>query len=280
MITKVGLEISEKAIFNPERVALLTEVFKKTLIETAVTAAIVGVVSVFVFSGAGIVLMAASAGAMLLFNVLVRITIAELVYHNNIDPSDKKKALIEALGYLAPTSFGIITANTSDILIHEAGHAIAAKAVFANSQPTIVVNPYEGGATSYYISGLTELGKKIGFRNSDLAVTAAGAGLGLTVSAILLTGSYALAGSHPELSKYLFVSSLFNIANHAVYALSALWTPLTDSGHDFVHLSLHGISPILSFAGIIAIPIVIKLAFIGGYYIKAMASMPVNAVAA
>ena len=279
MIQNISLETT-KAYFNPERTALLTEVFKKTLIECAVTAVVFSVTAVFILSGSGVVLLAASAGSMLLINASVRLGIAELIYRNNHNPTNDKKVLIEALSSIAPMGFSVITANSSDIVIHELGHAAAAKALFANSSPSIVVNPFKGGYTSYYISGLTELGKKIGFRSSDLAVTAAGAGLALTFSAVLLTGSYAVETSHPELSKYLYFSSILNIANHAFYALSALWTPLTESGHDFVHLSLHGISPILSAAGIIAIPVVIKLAFVGGYYLKQMASQPVNAVAA
>lgn len=279
MIKSINLE-TYKTYFNPERTALLTEVFKKTVIECAVTVAVFSVTAVFIISGSGVVLLAASAGSMLVINAGVRLAIAELIFRNNHNPTKGKKVLIEVLSCVAPLNFSLITSNSSDVVIHELGHAATAKAVFANASPSIAVKPFEGGYTRFYISGLTKLGKLIGFRNADIAVTAAGPLLALTFSASLLVGSYALGTSHPEASKYLYFVSIANIFNHAIYALSALWTPLTETGHDFVYLSLHGISPIACFSSIVALPIVIKLAFIGGYYLKQMVSQPVNAVAA
>ena len=279
MITAISIE-SARNYFKSERVDLLTQVFKKTIIETSVAVIIFAITFPFIASGAGVTLLAASIGAMLLFNTVVRISIAELIYRNSIDASERKKTLIKCLSFLAPLSFSTITSNSSDILIHEAGHAAAAKLFFSNAKPSIFIDPFKGGFTKYSISGLTELGKKIGFRNADIAVTLAGAVLSLGVSALTLVGAYELQESSPELSNYLFFSSIFNISFHAYHALSALWTPLTNTSHDFVYLSLYGISPILSAASIIAIPIVIKIAFVGGYYLKEMAFQPANAVAA
>lgn len=263
MITPIVAENRFTSYFNPQRAALLTDVFKRTVIEAVVTTAIVSITAVFIASGSGVVLLATSAAAMILFNAILRITVAELTYRESIESSNTRKALIFGLNYLVPTSFSAITSASTDVLVHEAGHAAAASLLFTNARPSITVEPFSGGYTRYFISGLTELGKKIGFRNSDMIVSAAGSATAVAFGAVLLSGSYLVQDSHPELSRYLFISSLVNITNHAIYALSVLWTPLTNTGHDFVYLGLHGVSPLLACGIIVAVPIVVKLAFLG-----------------
>lgn len=269
MINQLNTAIS-RPFFNQERTVLLNKVFKKTAIETAITAAIVSVTAVFIVSGSGIVLLAASAAAMILFNAGVRLIMAELIYRNTLNPTDNKKILIEALSYIAPITFSVISSNSADMLIHEAGHALAAKAVYENVHPAIAIEPFHDSHTYFNIDKLTEFGEAIGAKNSYLTAIAAGPGLSLGISAILLTSSYALDKKYPELSKYLFFTSLINIANHALYALSTIWASSAQVSKEITSFYIYGggFPPLLICAGIIGIPIFIKLAFVAGYYIK------------
>ena len=269
MISKVSGD-SNNVYFNPERVALLTQVFKKTLIEVGVTSVIFTATVIFVASGSGIILLAASSVTMLIFNASIRLLIADLMYRDSLNPSDNTKKLISFLNYLAPLYFGIFTSGTSDTLIHETGHAIAANSLYINAKPTIQIDPFQGGSTSYFNSELSALGSKAGKVNAALILSAAGPILEFAVSATLFASSYVIQKSHPELSKYFFFCSINTIANQIFYALSTYWTPITDRGHDFLKLSLHGFSPLLYITVIVGVPILIKIAVAGSIYLKTM----------
>lgn len=272
---------------------LLTQVFKKTLLETAVTTVIVAIAAAVIIStgGSGIAFLAISAGSMLLFNAAVRTIMAKLVYDNQFTPTDNKKILIEALSYIAPISFGLVNANALDISVHQLGHTAAKSLLFDApdgywSYSRLVFSdggyvnmgykvPFWEGAASnivhgfhgdYWVGRLTPVGNIFGFYESIHLYDFAGPALSLLTSTAMLIGSYAIEDSHPEVSKYLFFGSIINIASQAFAALLA---GIKNVGSEYTFRASDAIiGPLVSAAGIVAIPIIVKLAFVAGYYIK------------
>jgi hypothetical protein len=111
--------------------------------------------------------------------------------------------------------------------------------------------------TSFAGEKLTKFGKYLGANRSIALVTAAGAALTLLVSSIVLWIGLKLKKSNPETSIYLATYAMSDFAQHAYYALSALWSPGDNMSHDFVRLHSFGLHPLIAAVGIIAIPILI-----------------------
>ena len=84
----------------------------------------------------------------------------------------------------------------------------------------------------------------------------------LLVSSVLLAVGLAIRHTRPAFAKYLIVWSGIDFLYHAQYALAALYTEPWNLTHDFVHLTVFGLNPIVASIAILAIPIVIC----GGMY--------------
>lgn len=141
---------------------------------------------------------------------------------------------------------------------HEAGHALGTCLVYQNPRPSIQIFPLKGGYTSFFVEPLTSFGRRLGAKYAVAWVTLAGPLYTLTISAILLWVGLKLIPTKKELAAYLMCYSFTDFMNHSYYALSTLWTPVENSGHDFVRLSLIlGLPPIPMAIAILAIPIFI-----------------------
>ncbi len=160
---------------------------------------------------------------------------------------------------LSPWSFTFITGMNTSTLIHETGHALAAKAVYQNAHPSIEVFPFFGGITRFHGDKLSRFGQKLGENKSIGLVTAAGPLLSLSVSLSALTTSLLIKKKYPNASRYLLATSISDFFFHGAYALSALRTPRTELAHDFVRLATLGIHPIAATAAIAAAPILVTL---------------------
>jgi hypothetical protein len=155
-------------------------------------------------------------------------------------------------------AFAFVAAKRGQTLIHEGGHALAAKALFQNANPRVTVYPLSPsamGSTEYFSGSLTSFGKRLGKEKSLALVAAAGPIVSLSLSSILFTTGLAIKQSYPKISAYLTAAALQDFATHFFYALSAYWA--THSTHDFVRLAGIGISPLMVAVTMAAVPLLI-----------------------
>lgn len=256
----------KKSVLN----TLIKEVVLSTIKELLISLTLSGVCCLFVAAPAipGLIIFTVSVVA---FNLLVRSIAAReayqlyLVKQKKQKPSEIKRRedVLGLLNLITSYDFSILHTLTSNVLIHEAGHAVAALAVYQNPDPKISVFPFTGGETSYQYSPLSSLGKYLGISTSKALVSAAGTGFGVILGAALIGISHSLKKEHPRLSLYLLCSGIMSVAQHVLYALSALWEASPIAGHDFVSLWKYGIHPLISVICIIALPVFIKLALCG-----------------
>ncbi len=159
--------------------------------------------------------------------------------------------------WITGANFAYCTGYNTQFLIHETGHTMAAFAVYKNPRPLIEIKPFCGGMTEFYKTSLSPFGKKIGPVAATCLVIASGPGFTLLVSAAILIIGFAIKEKYPHFAKYLIAWSLLDFGNHAHYAYTALYTAPSNLSHDFVHLKIFGLHPVVAMIGIIAIPVII-----------------------
>jgi hypothetical protein len=251
---------------------LIKEIVKKTLIELAVSLAFVGIACFFVVTPIGMATLFICAIAAVAINVILRSInsycmhrIFQLNYSESAAAAVRKaryQTAVNFLSYLAPVSFsGLVDANTREVLMHEAGHALAANILIKKPQTQISIFPLQGGQTSYRLGALSKVGEFFGRANTKLIIAAAGPALSILTATVGLGASLALRNSNPELSRYLSTMSIDSIVQHVFYALSALWTSVAQKGHDFLQLMAGGIHPIIAAISMIALPIIVRIGF-------------------
>lgn len=247
---------------------LIREVALNTLKEALISLTITGAVCCLFVAAPAIPSLLIVTISVIAVNLLMRSFTAYLLYDLHLlkqrkhNPDDVKvlENIIRVLQFLCPCVFTIQHDATTNALIHEAGHAFAALAVYQNPQPRIEIFPAGGGVTYHVYSPLTRLGEYLGFQGSETFISAAGAGLGIISAAIMIGMSHAIKKDHPQLSLYLLCSAICTIAHHVIYALSALWETSPSSGHDFVAVWKYGgIHPVVSVICMVALPILVKL---------------------
>lgn len=242
---------------------LIKEVALATLKEIAISFAITGICCLFVATPAGVAFLLATTAAMVGFNFFIRLLGGYTAYKLIHAEDEKQKlnygATLTFLSYICPLTYSMVDVYSRNVLVHEAGHALAAMACYKNANPRVVILPPDGGYTEYQAGPLTRFGEKIGSKASNVLVSGAGAGLALICSASQIFASHKLQKSHPALSKYLFFTALFSIFQHITYALTALVTSPEHVSHDFVALWLGGIHPIAAVMFMIVVPIIIKI---------------------
>jgi hypothetical protein len=161
--------------------------------------------------------------------------------------------------WVTGANFALFTGFNTQMLIHEGGHALAAIAAYKRPRPQMILYPFNGGLTQFYKTTLTPFGKKLGPVATTCFVIASGPGLTLLISTVLFAIGVAIQKKYPQVGKYLIAWGILDFANHAQYALSALWADPSRLAHDFVHLSIFGLHPVVAGIGIIAIPIIVGL---------------------
>lgn len=248
---------------------LIREVALSSLKELACGLAMTGMTCCFVATAAipGLWMTAISIVA---FNTLFRCGSAYLEYkiqqlkHSRFNESDRIKDLEKCqnfLQFICPISFSGLDQMTTSVLTHEAGHALAAAAVYEHANPRIEIFPGKGGMTTFNPSALTHFGKWLGPKLSAVFTILAGPVAGIFSATALLGLSHYLQDNHPRLSLYLQISAVVNIVQHVFYALSALGQKASSmAGHDFVMLWKIGhIHPIIAAISMAALPILVKV---------------------
>ena len=174
-----------------------------------------------------------------------------------------KFAILTAFRSLGrPQLFATLDNLTHGTLVHEMGHALAAWLLFMNSDPAITIH-LQGGYTEFYVRKLTALGEWLGYNRSRLLVTAAGPGLAMIDASLLLILAHFVKESHPDWHQTLLHIAINRVANHVIYALSALFPMSAEKAlsHDFHYLWKHGgIHPIAAAVAMTALPLLVHCA--------------------
>lgn len=247
---------------------LAKKVALASLKELAISLSFTAVACIFVPTPPTMIALIVTAVAVVVFNTLIRTAAAYCTYKSHQTNQPIYKAAAKVLQFLCPLSFGVLDVTTRQVLVHEAGHAIAASIVYNNPRPSIEIKPFEGGVTRYYPKELSAAGTAMGANASRMVVAAAGPFFGIALATADLVLAHKVRKSHPMLRKYLIISAVMNIGQHVFYALSSFWTTTNTSGHDFLKLASGGFHPAAAVATMIAIPLIIKGSLLLASYIK------------
>ncbi|MBU6383526.1 MAG: hypothetical protein KGQ49_03955 [Verrucomicrobia bacterium] len=237
---------------KPPICEIVKEIVLKILKESAITLGLGTIVCLFVPTPMGLSMMVGATIVQLLVSTLFHALGAFASYHNY-------ETVATACSWITGVNFGYLTGRNSQTILHEAGHALASLLVYKNPRPVIEVFPFRGGHTSYYKTGLTSFGHKLGAAAANCLTIASGPALTLLVSSALLAVGIAILEEYPEFGKYLIAWASIDFLHHAEYAYSALRVEKWNLSNDFAHLSIFGLHPVDASIVILAIPIVITL---------------------
>jgi hypothetical protein len=246
--------------------ALVERVALATIKEIATTFAFTAITCLFVSTPAGATFFIGFAVVMLSFNVAMRCAHAHCIYRlsrmnkNEISSMEGRhfQILEKASALFCGYNFATFDDMTRGTLVHEAGHALAFKALWKDAKPKITIYP-AGGSTSAFYQGLTKIGNFFGRENSRLIISGAGSGLALSSSLVSIFVAHKIQKSHPNASCVLNFSAAMSIFNHCLYALTAFLPCHQSLSHDFVALAKGGIHPLAAIAVMVALPILLKL---------------------
>jgi hypothetical protein len=240
---------------------IVKNIAMRSLMELAYSMALAAICCCFVATSAGITTIAMGLAIQTIFSLSIRIYVGYHEYRGRINPNHEVSTVAKWLGAYSLASGSV---NNAQVVVHEAGHALAINALLKNANPKITLFPYEGGVTSWRgVREVTGLGQKIGRDNIQPIIAGAGPFLTLGLSTILLGVGLAEQDSSPEVSRMLIVSAIIDFFTHIHYALSALSANLSNFSHDFVALwQLGGIHPLAAAIVIAAIPILM----LGAYF--------------
>lgn len=249
-----------------EKHEAIQKLVKTTFKELAVGLAFAGVACLFCSNPAGIVLALGSVVGMVAINAIFRgIAHAEGKLLHKIErcktPEAEKqkkasKAFIEVCNAVQPVAFATVFAETAGILIHEIGHALASLILFAKPNLSISINPWKNGVTNWTVSQLSKIGSFFGLKEAKLIVAAAGTLLILATSIGLFVAAHFLKDKHPKACQYMNMIGIMDLAVHIQYVISGLVS--TDPSNDFGALKAGGISPYVSLAALVGLPLFIK----------------------
>lgn len=242
---------------SEERKSQIKEVALKALKDLTASLAYSLAASYFVATGISIAPLFVSALAVTVINIFIRSICP--CFRSPQSESHRPDIALWIEQYAPAFVFSIHDFFTKGVLLHEAGHFLSAKLLF-NTRAKIVFYPFEKAVTKHVMRQLTGIGTYFGRKISTAIVCSAGAGLSVITSSIQLIAAHCFKQSRPELARYMQMSALMNIFNHAAYVLSACWESLaTKPGHDFLLLQkIAGISPIVSLIAVIALPLIVQ----------------------
>lgn len=253
---------------------IVQNVAMSSLKEFAIAMAFAAITCTFVATPAGASVLVITALAVVAFNTLARTLGGGCTYAlHHIDNKNSFryrfcKSTETVCNYLAPISFSILDSTTRDVVIHEAGHAAAASLLYKGAKPQITVMPLQGGMTSYWVNGLTKIGRFFGEKGSRLIVAGAGPAAAVLADTIQIGVAHVVKKSHPTLSRYLKITAIFSLIGHTLYAFSA-FTATKIVGHDFAVLWAGGIHPMVSIVTMVGLPIIVKLGLCAYDHIRA-----------
>lgn len=242
---------------------IIKDVALKSFSEFVMTSVMVGITCIFVATPAIPSLVIYNV-SILAFSIILRAAGGAVLYKSHVELAERKINEAEAkilrlfeksTKFFCPALFSSLCCTTSHVVVHESGHALAIYSLFANSKPVITIKPFEYGFTSFIPGTLSSLGAKIGLKWSMLIVTAAGSIAGVVTSTVIYAIGRAILSRAPELARYMEAYGISGIAIHAAYPISDLFS---SGGGDFYKIwKTTGIHPLVSFIGVVALPIIV-----------------------
>lgn len=259
-------------IISPEAQTRVKNVALKCFYEFSFSLSLKFVISSFVVTSAGLTLLFNTMLIQLAVSVVLH-SIGEFSsYKASQNPEGSRTNLLsESTGWLAGMNMGVFTGYDAQNLIHESGHALTSALLYKNPRPIIEIYPLIGGLTQFYKNRLSSLGKSIGPASTTFLIFAAGPGLTLLISTALLSVGLRVRKEHPNLYRHLVTWSILDFLHHAYYAYSAIAADQWNLLHDFVHLSIFGLDPLVACIGILAIPAIVC---VGTYFKETYLSTP------
>jgi len=253
---------------------VIENIAKKALKEFAVMFLISAVTLYLTAAPIGVLVLLADIVTVVAINALIRYVLEKYKNHEII----KRNPVVK---YLAPAVYCMFDMKTRDVVVHESGHALSARWLYQlKSPPNIEVFPSDpvikmpfkrqvgGGVTRVVIKGYTIAGKFFGPVKSQIIFAAAGAASSIFCAVFHIILAHRVRKTNPELSRYLNMTAITSIANHTLYALSAIGNTTKNYGHDFIRLAMLGVNPLICAIVIVAIPVIVKL---GLYYCSSIA---------
>lgn len=247
--------------------------FKTNLIQSVTTTAFNELATSLTLNGLTCLFVASSSIPLLLTSSLVMVSVNTAVhscaafsqyrkYKQNpyALPNLNNGSPAKFANRFAAFNFAFINEAGFNTLIHESGHALAAKIVCLSPQVQIKVLPFEGGYTKFFFR-LSPLGKKLGEKFSVLFITAMGPAMGIAFASLQIGAAQKIRKKYPNLSNYLTASGAMNVSSHVMYALSALPFENIPAGHDFARLWRVGnIHPAAAAVAMVALPVLVAFA--------------------
>lgn len=141
--------------------------------------------------------------------------------------------------------------------IHELGHYVAALACYNDAKPSIIVNPFRGGLTTFDGgNGLTRFGSLMGARGSMALFAVAG----VVSSTLFAMGGIEVAHRlrhQCRWARQIVVSlAVTQLVSEVFYGLGVFFVREQGMTHDFLRLwYIGGIHPLIPIALIIALPL-------------------------
>lgn len=163
-------------------------------------------------------------------------SISETVKLENYMNKLSQFSLVSWVGQAAP-----------QILIHEMGHALAALATLKDVKLELAYfSPFHGGMLlTHSQKGLTEFGKLLGTRGSQMLVVAGGV-MASTMTAMGMIGfSSMIQENHPQLSEYLNMYAASTVLTELCYGFISLCDPLILSDFSLLQ-ELGGVHPLFA----------------------------------
>lgn len=240
----------------------LSETIKKIALvclkELAVSIALSGAVACFVPVATGLSFMMGACLVQFVVSVFFHALGAHAANQlKQQGPNSKYEKIVNICEWMTGANFAIFTGFNAQTLIHESGHTLAALAIYKRPRPQIEIYPFIGGVTQFYKSSMTGFGKKLGPVAATCLIVASGPAFTLLISGVLLAIGIAMKDRYPAFGKYLISWGVLDFLNHAHYAYSALHADQSIISHDFVHLSIFGLHPIVATIAILAMPVLI-----------------------
>ncbi|MDP1836058.1 MAG: hypothetical protein Q8K75_09065 [Chlamydiales bacterium] len=160
-------------------------------------------------------------------------------------------SLVNVFGLSGPT-----------IALHELGHYSVAKTLFTGAKPSIFVQPFQGGYTTFdNNAGLSCLGRLIGLRNSTAILIMGGVIATTLVATTALAASHFLKESHPGLSRFLELYGYVQLLSDLIYGVISAMHPEAMAPGDFCLLDqLTGIHPLMVVGAMVATTTAVKVA--------------------
>lgn len=252
-----NLTVQSKSI-STSACDILADVGETSLKELAAGMAIAAIISPFMTSAAAVSVVATTVN-IVIGNVAVRATQAfnRFILENITQEGfiyDCQTRLDTCFNYLAANKFSKLDLNR-DTLVHELGHYTAFKMLYKGNA-SIMVDPFQGGSTSFSIRGPRLLNKLLSERVSVGIVAAAGPLFSLMTSLGLIAAAHFNEKESPKLAPYFKTMAAQSLFQHILYAFSAYWDD--SPGHDFAFLAMLGIPPIACVVTMVAAPIILK----------------------